>query len=135
MAVSCNVELFVREKRREEVEWDAVDVLFAPHHGRDRVPSDVLDALDPKIIVIGEADKDDLKYYKKYPQICQNTAGDILFISYNGYVHVYTSRAMNRCAADFLKPNKDGKDWSKNEIYRGYFKTHFIIASENASPR
>lgn len=47
------------------VAWPEVDILFAPHHGRDsgKIPEDVLRKLNPKIIVIGEAPSEDLNYY------------------------------------------------------------------------
>ena len=64
------------------VAWpENIDVLFAPHHGRSsaKVPEDILKKLNPQVIVLGEADSDDLDYYKGYSDIAQNSAGDITF--------------------------------------------------------
>lgn len=79
------------EKIKDNVLWPHVTVLFAPHHGRDRVPTTILEMLCPKVIVIGEAQKDDLEYYKKYTEICQNTAKDILFECEGSSLHLYFS--------------------------------------------
>ncbi len=72
---------------------DAAVILFAPHHGRDsgKVPADWLDAIDPKIVVIGEAPSANLNYYAGYNTITQNSAGDIVFDCVTGKVHVYVS--------------------------------------------
>ncbi len=79
-----------------------VDILFAPHHGRDsgRIPVSMLNTMTPRVIVIGEAPSEHLCYYSGYNTICQNTAGDILFDCVDGAVHVYTS---NVYTARFLK--------------------------------
>ena len=72
---------------------DASDILFAPHHGRKsgRVPSAWLDAIDPTVIVVGEAPSSDLTYYNGYNTITQNSAGDIVFECLKGKTHVYVS--------------------------------------------
>lgn len=79
------------EKIKDKVSWPHVTVLFAPHHGRDRVPTTILEKLCPKVIVIGEAQKGDLEYYKKYTEICQNAAKDILFECEGSSLHLYFS--------------------------------------------
>jgi len=68
-------------------------VLFAPHHGRDsgKVPGNLLNRMDPKIIVIGEAPSAHLNYYPGYNTITQNSAGDITFDCGDGYIDVYVS--------------------------------------------
>jgi beta-lactamase superfamily II metal-dependent hydrolase len=68
-------------------------VLFAPHHGRDsgRVPSEFIEVINPKIIVIGEAPSQHLNYYAGYNTITQNSAGDIIFECADGYIDVYVS--------------------------------------------
>ena len=82
-----------QEKIKDKISWPSIDILFAPHHGRDsgKVPEDVLKALSPKIIVIGEAPSKDLNYYQGYNTITQNTAGDITFECTGNLVHVYVS--------------------------------------------
>ena len=81
------------DKIKDSVTWPEIDILFAPHHGREsgKVSSDVLEKLDPKIIVIGEAPSKDLDYYSKYNTITQNSAGDIIFEGNDSRTHVYVS--------------------------------------------
>ena len=69
------------------------DILFAPHHGRKtgKIPKSILDVVNPKIIVIGEADSEYLHYYHGYNTITQNTGGDITFECEENWVHIYSS--------------------------------------------
>lgn len=88
-----DLETGFQEKIKDSIDWPKVDILFAPHHGRDsgKIPEDILRKLAPSIIVIGEAPSKDLNYYKNYNTITQNTAGDITFECEKGKVHLYTS--------------------------------------------
>ena len=81
------------EKIEDSISWQEVDILFAPHHGREsgKVSSDVLKKLNPKIIVVGEAPSEHLNYYSGYNTITQNSAKDITFKCETGKVHVYVS--------------------------------------------
>ena len=86
-----------------------VNVLFAPHHGREswKVPKDILKRLDPDVIIIGEAPSKNINYYSGYNTITQNSAGAITFVIDDKTVDIY---ANNRCYyVDFLDhlPNKD----------------------------
>lgn len=91
-----DLETDFQEMIKHVVEWPKVDVLFAPHHGRDsgKIPEDVLRKLDPKIIVIGEAPSDTLNYYSNYNTITQNSAGDIIFECKDNKVYIYVSKDM-----------------------------------------
>ena len=75
-----DLETDFMEAIKNDVQLPKVDILFAPHHGRDsgKIPKTMLDALDPKIIVIGEAPSSHLNYYQGYNTITQNSAGDIV---------------------------------------------------------
>ncbi len=68
-------------------------IVFAPHHGREsgKLPNSWLEALDPKIVVIGEAASAHLDYYDGYNTITQNSAGDIAFECTGQRVHVHVS--------------------------------------------
>jgi beta-lactamase superfamily II metal-dependent hydrolase len=72
----------------DEISFPEADIIFAPHHGRSsgKLPYDWLAAIDPKIIVIGEADSTMLDYYNGYNTITQNSAEDIAF---NGSVRYF----------------------------------------------
>jgi beta-lactamase superfamily II metal-dependent hydrolase len=86
-----------------DVAWPQIDILFAPHHGRDsgRVPTSILNRMDPKLIVLGEAPSEHLCYYADYNTITQNSAGTIAFETAQGYVHIYVSN--ENYSVDFLE--------------------------------
>lgn len=96
------------EKIKSKITWPEVDVLFAPHHGRDsgKVPDDVLKKLKPQIIVIGEAPSKHLNYYSGYNTITQNSAGDIVFNCDGSRVHVYAANYSYSCDTPFLEDDK-----------------------------
>lgn len=83
------------EKIKDKIEWPEIDILFAPHHGRDsgKVSTDVLKKLNPHIVIIGEAPSKYLNYYSGYNTITQNSAGNIVFECIEDYVHVYIEKS------------------------------------------
>lgn len=89
-----DLETEFMELIENDVDLPPVDIIFAPHHGRDsgRIPATWLELMSPKIIVVGEAPSEHLHYYPGYDTITQNSAGDIVFSCQKGKVHVYTSR-------------------------------------------
>ncbi len=74
-----------------------VDILFQPHHGRKSgaVPNDLLKALNPKLIVIGNAPSEYIDYGNPDITITQNTAGDIVFVNHMFCVDIYTQNQIN----------------------------------------
>ena len=106
----------------DEVSFPKADIVFAPHHGRSsgKLPSSWLSAIDPKIIVIGEADSTMLDYYKGYQTITQNSAKDIVFDCRTGKVHVYVSNP--NYSVSYLPD--EGLDDRESEYYIGSFETH-----------
>jgi len=88
-----DLETEFMEAVEDEIKLSPVDILFAPHHGRDsgRVPDSMLETMSPRIIVVGEAPSKHLHYYPGYNTITQNRAGDIVFECETGAVHVFTS--------------------------------------------
>ena len=111
------------EKIKDEVLWPEVDILFAPHHGRDsgKVSSDVLKKLAPYIIVIGEAPSENLNYYSGYNTITQNTAKNIVLDCVGEIVHVYISSDAYGYDLSFL--SNEAVDNSDLGYYIGSFKT------------
>ena len=109
-------------KIKDQIEWSEVDILFAPHHGRDsgKVPNDVLKKLNPSVIVIGEAPSENLNYYSGYKTITQNSAQNIVFECYAGKVHVYVSNSSY--SVDYL--SDEGQSDREKEYYIGSFETH-----------
>ena len=94
---------------KECIDFEKVNVLFAPHHGREsgKVPKDILKKLDPDVIIIGEAPSKNINYYSGYNTITQNSAGAITFVIDDKTVDIYVN---NRSYyVDFLDylPNKD----------------------------
>jgi beta-lactamase superfamily II metal-dependent hydrolase len=81
------------EEIKDSVTLPKVDILFAPHHGRDsgKVPTEWLERMAPSLIIIGEAPSEFLNYYEGYSTITQNSAGDITFDCVAGKVRIYVS--------------------------------------------
>lgn len=88
-----DVETDFMNNIEEDLKLPKADILFAPHHGRKtgKIPKSILDVIQPKIIVIGEADSEYLDYYQGYNTITQNTGGDITFECEENWVHIYSS--------------------------------------------
>lgn len=82
-----------------------VDIVFAPHHGRQTgaIPGSILERLSPKVIVIGEASSNELDYYSNYNHINQNSLKDILFVTSSDGIDIY---ALNKHNYDFLRDLK-----------------------------
>ncbi len=101
-------------KIESSVNWPKVEILFAPHHGRasGKIPETILSAMDPSIIIIGEAPSKHLNYYGEYNTITQNSAGTMRFECKSGYVDIYVSN--ENYSVDFLK-----HDGSINKYYLG----------------
>ena len=109
------------EKIKDSIDWPQIDILFAPHHGREsgRVSADILKKLDPMVIVIGEAPSQHLNYYSGYNTITQNTAKNITFQCETGKVHIYVSN--EDYSVDFL--TDEGKESAPEKSYIGSFDT------------
>jgi len=110
-----DLETDFMENIEDDISLFEIDILFAPHHGRDsgKVPQSWLDILNPKIIIIGEAPSEYLNYYSGYDTITQNSAGDILFDCVIEKVHIYVSN--KSYSVDFLDdenlPNSYGLNY------------------------
>lgn len=110
-----DLETDFMEKIIENIKFPNIDILFAPHHGRDtgKVPEKWLTQMNPKIIIIGEAPSEDLNYYQGYNVITQNSAHDITFDCISKKVHIHVSN--NEYSVDFL----DNENISSNQNYIG----------------
>ena len=86
-----DLETNFMEEIENDVDLCKVNVLFAPHHGRDtgKVPKSWLKVLDPDLIIIGEAPSEHLNYYNGYDTITQNSAGDITFLLNDNSCNIY----------------------------------------------
>ena len=117
-----DLETDFMEKIEDAITPDSSQVLFAPHHGRKsgRVPKDWLDAIDPKIIVVGEAPASELTYYDGWDTITQNSAGDIAFECLSGKTHVFVSSSTY--SVNFLT-KEDGVGDRHGCYYIGSFDT------------
>lgn len=105
------------DKIKEYITFPKADVIFASHHGRKtgKIPKSILDKIEPKLIIIGEADPDYLDYYQGYDTITQNTAKNIVLDCGDMEVDIYTTNDFNH---DYLKQkNKDNR--KIGEEYRG----------------
>ena len=104
-----DLETAFMEKTEEHVEWPNIDILFAPHHGREsgKIPNSILRRMGPSIIVIGEAPARHLNYYQGYNTITQNTAGHIAFECVGNLVHIYVGSSTYKVS--FLGPARGTK--------------------------
>jgi beta-lactamase superfamily II metal-dependent hydrolase len=98
-----DLETDFMENIKDDVTLSKVNILFAPHHGRDsgKIPKSMLDTMKPDIIIIGEAPSSNLNYYQGYNTITQNSAGDITFINDGKNIHIYVSN--QNYSVSFLK--------------------------------
>jgi len=112
-----DLETDFMENIEDALSLPAVDILFAPHHGRDsgKIPQSLLDQMSPKIIVIGEASAEHLNYYAGYNTITQNSAGEITFECGDTVVHIYVSS--DSYEVEFLE------DHSCDDTYGRYIGT------------
>ena len=108
MAWFGDLETDFMNKIKDTISWPNVDILFAPHHGREsgKVPMSILNEMDPQIIVIGEAPSDHLHYYRNYKTITQNSAGSIYFECEIEWVHIYVDSSTY--SVDFLEDQSAG---------------------------
>ena len=97
------------ENIKNNISLSEIDILFAPHHGRDsgKIPEDMLKKLNPKIIVIGEAPSENLNYYNNYNTITQNSAKDIIFDCADNKAHIYVGNENYKVS--FLSDEKQNK--------------------------
>jgi beta-lactamase superfamily II metal-dependent hydrolase len=97
-----DLEAGFMDKIKDEITMDPTDILFAPHHGRDsgKVPTDWLEKMNPKLIIIGEAPSEFLDYYEGYNKVTQNSAGDITLECVSAKTHIYVSE--RDYSVDFL---------------------------------
>lgn len=105
-----DLETGFMESIEDEVEWEHITILFAPHHGRKsgKVPKSILEKISPKIVIVGEAeDSGYLDYYNGYNTITQLSAGDVVFDSDGDYIHIFTSKDYT---VDFLEDKGKTKD-------------------------
>lgn len=110
-----DLETEFMEKIEDDMDMPDIDILFAPHHGRDsgKVPKSWLDEMTPQVIIIGEAKSGHLNYYSGWNTITQNSAGDIIFDCESGKVHIYVSK--ENYTVDFLE------DENKSDRNDGYY--------------
>ena len=94
-----------------------VDILFQPHHGRKSgsVPDELLDALNPKLIVIGNAPSEHIDYGDSHMTITQNTAGDIVFENIGTDVHIFTQNWISNKPKGLVKKGITG------DAYKGFY--------------
>lgn len=117
-----DLEADFMNKITDSVSLPKADIVFAPHHGRSsgKLPTDWLSDINPKIIVIGEADSSMLDYYNGYNTITQNSEKDIVFDCRTGKAHVYVSSS--NYSVTFL--SDEGLNNKDDMYYIGSFKTH-----------
>jgi len=88
-----DLETDFMESIKDDIKLPKINILIAPHHGRDtgKVPEGWMSKMNPEVIIIGEAPSEDLNYYNGYNTITQNSAGDITFECVEKKVHIFVS--------------------------------------------
>lgn len=127
-----DIESDFQEKVKDAIALPSVDVLFAPHHGRDsgKVVPKWLTEMSPKLIVVGEAPSEHLCYYPGYNCITQNSAGAItLDCTDDGKVHVYVAK--KSYSVNFLKSEKMPN--AVGGYYLGTLITKAVVAKQRAA--
>lgn len=121
MAWMGDLETDFMEKIVDKVDIGAVDILFAPHHGRisGKVPTKWLKKMNPRLIVIGKAPSEYLHYYSGYDIMTQNSGGDVLFETDANAVHIYVGEIAY--SVDFLVD--EGLDHTHGLYYIGSLYT------------
>jgi beta-lactamase superfamily II metal-dependent hydrolase len=114
-----DLETAFMETIEDAVEMPEADIVFAPHHGRSRLPASWVEQIDPTIIVLGEAPREYLEYYPDRDHLRQNTAWDITFENEEGRTHVYVGNPDYE--ADFLM--NEGRPDTMHGYYLGSFET------------
>lgn len=104
------------EKIKDVIELPKADIIFAPHHGRKsgQIPTEWMDSISPKIVIIGEAPSEELNYLSDYKTITQNSAKDIILDCGNGFVDVYVSN--ENYSVDFLDGKKKSDKYGATYI-------------------
>jgi len=97
-----DLETDFMENIKDDLDLPKVNIFFAPHHGRDSgtLTTELLETMNPDIIIIGEADSEHLNYYDGYNTITQNSAGDIILDCTTNKVHIYVES--DTYSVDFL---------------------------------
>lgn len=110
-----DLETEYMDKIKDKVDWVEADVIFAPHHGRSsgKMPKEILEKINPKVIIIGEAPFEHIDYYEGYETITQNTAKDIVIICDGSMADFYVSNKNYKTTPSTLKKinNKSYKDY------------------------
>ena len=99
------------------------DILFQPHHGRTTgaVPDDLLNAIDPQIIIIGNAPSDYIDYGDSRKTITQNTAGDLTFVNEGNYIHIYSQNKVDNLP--------DNLELLFDKSYKSIFESSYYCGS------
>lgn len=106
-----DLETDFMENIKNDLALPKVNIFLAPHHGRNTgtLPKELLEEMDPDIIIVGEADSENLNYYDGHNTITQNSAGDILLDCTTNKVHIYVE--IDTYSVDFLDDeNMSGYD-------------------------
>lgn len=104
------------EKISSELMNIQADIVFAPHHGRKtgKIPREILKRINPSLIIIGEAESENLNYYENYNTITQNSVKDIVLNCMYNKVHIHTNKPFKSSILSFES------DSSFNNVkYRG----------------
>ena len=106
-----------------------MDILFQPHHGRKSgaVPENLLKALNPKLVIIGNAPSEHIDYGNSRQTITQNSAGDIFFDNDRNEVHIYIKNKIENKPSCLIM--KQGKGNITKVIYGFAFVEWYYVGT------
>lgn len=111
---------YILDNYKDEV--SNIDILFAPHHGRDSKRSyDFLKVLKPRVTLFGNASSEHLAY-DCYPpiRITNNQAGYVILNVTESALEVYVKHF------DFARDFRNNRNWSAPS-YSQNFKAYFLF--------
>lgn len=120
-----DIETNFLESIKDNIKWPSIDVLLAPHHGRKsgHIPSDILDLINPKLIILGHAsDSKDMDYYSKWNTILKMKSGDITIDCIDNKVHIGVENNDYTSNIKSLNKNERAPYSLRNKNYIGSIK-------------
>lgn len=105
------------------VNWEKINVLLAPHHGRKsgHIPAKIMKQINPDIIIIGIEPSKDADYYNNYNTLRQSECGDIMIDFSNEKLDIFVKNfKYNKKHSELFQSNNHSPETQMK--YIGSFK-------------
>lgn len=116
-----DLETDFMNKIKSAVDWPKIDVLLAPHHGRKsgHIPSEILEKLNPKLIILGHAESKDMYYYTGWNTILKKHSGDITIECSNHFMNIWVEEPEYKSEIRTLQNNPQKSELGNSLHYIG----------------